>query len=107
MIEEVADPGVQNERTRLAWQRTLLSGLVCSLLVARLLVAVWLELAVAIGVLACATSAAMSLVVTRRYHLNHHALHADRSLADGKTPALAAILVVLAGLGALGYVAVV
>ena len=49
----------------------------------------------------------MSLVVTWRYHLNHDALHADRSLADGKTPALAAILVVLAGVGALGCVAVV
>lgn len=101
MIDEVADPGVQNERTRLAWQRTLLAGLVCSLLVARLLVSQSWQLALLIGALASAVSAAMSIVVTWRYHANHHALHVRRSLADGRTPVLAALLVMLTGLGAL------
>ena len=52
MTQAPWDPGLQNERTGLAWQRTMLAGLVCSLLVARLLAEVWLPLAVLVGLAA-------------------------------------------------------
>ena len=52
MTAATLGPGLQNERTGLAWQRTMLSGLTCSVLVARLLASVSTTLAVIIGLLA-------------------------------------------------------
>lgn len=99
------DPGVQNERTRLAWQRTTLSGLACSLLIARLLAGSSLTLAVAVGLTAVVTSAAVGWLSTRRYAKNNVALHADRLTTGARSHLLVTALVTITALGALVYVA--
>ncbi|SER36534.1 DUF202 domain-containing protein [Microlunatus flavus] len=98
------DTGLQNERTGLAWQRTMLSGLACGLLVTRLLAELSLALAIVTGTLALAATVAFGAVALRRFRLNGEALLAGRALGDGVPPALAALLLGLTGLGALGYV---
>ena len=98
------DVGLQNERTGLAWQRTLLSGLACGILVARLLVGVSLTLAVLTGVLALGASAAFGGVAVRRFRRNARALVDGGTLGDGRPSALAVALLALTGLGALAYV---
>jgi uncharacterized membrane protein YidH (DUF202 family) len=100
------DPGLQNERTGLAWQRTMLAGLTCSLLVARLLAAISLALAVIIGLLALLCTAGLGYVAIRRFRLNNLAIHREEALGDGKANALVSLLVMITALGALLYVAV-
>jgi uncharacterized membrane protein YidH (DUF202 family) len=107
MRERYASAGVQNERTRLAWQRTLLSGLACALLVARVLASLWVSLALAIALLALATTAVMSWLVIERYRVNHNALVARRQLPDAKTPFLVTVLVALSVVGALAYLVLI
>ncbi len=98
------DIGLQNERTGLAWQRTMLSGLACGLLVARLLAGVSLTLALLAGVVALGAAAAFGWVALRRFRLNTRALAAGRHLDDARPAALATALLVVTGLAAAGYV---
>jgi uncharacterized membrane protein YidH (DUF202 family) len=98
------DPGLQNERTRLAWQRTLLAGLACSLLVSRLLVSISLILSVVIGLLALLCTAGLGYMAIRRFRLHNLAIHHEEPLGDGKANALVSMLVVITALGALLYV---
>lgn len=98
------DPGLQHERTGLAWQRTALSGLACSLLVARLLVSLSVTLAVVTGVLALGTTVGLGAVAVDRFHRNGRALAAGEPLGDARPQALAAVLVGLTALAALVYV---
>ena len=100
------DPGLQNERTGLAWQRTMLAGLTCSLLVARLLATISLALAVIIGLLALLCTAGLGYMAIRRFRLNNLAIHREEALGDGKANALVSLLVMITALGALLYVAV-
>ena len=98
------DSGLQNERTGLAWQRTMLSGLACGLLVARLLVDVSLALAVLTGALSLGATAAFGLAALRRFRLNAEALVGGGALGDGRPVALAVLLLGLTALGGLGFV---
>ncbi len=98
------DPGLHNERTGLAWQRTVLSGLGWGLLVARLLADVSLTLAILTGVLALGTSAALGWAALRRFHREARALVAGGRLGDGRPPALAVTLLVVTGAAAAAYV---
>nr|WP_269778799.1 DUF202 domain-containing protein [Microlunatus antarcticus] len=95
---------MQNERTGLAWQRTMLSGLACGLLVARLLAEVSLTLAVLAGVVALGAAAAFGAVALRRFRLNARALVAGRHLDDARPAALATVMLTLTALAAAGYV---
>jgi uncharacterized membrane protein YidH (DUF202 family) len=101
------DPGLQNERTGLAWQRTMLAGLTCSVLVARLLASVSVLLSVIIGLLALLCTAGLGYVAIRRFRLNNAAVHQEEALGDGKVNALTSLLVVLTAIGGLLYVVVV
>jgi uncharacterized membrane protein YidH (DUF202 family) len=101
------DPGLQNERTGLAWQRTLLSGLTCSVLVVRLLASVSTTLAVIIGLLALLGTAALGGLAIHRFRRHHFALADEQVAGGGRSSALLSGLVVLTALGALAYVALV
>jgi uncharacterized membrane protein YidH (DUF202 family) len=100
------DPGLQNERTGLAWQRTMLAGLTCSLLVARLLASISLLLSVILGLGALLCTAGLGWVAIRRFRLNNLAIHQEEALGDGRANALLSLLVVMTALGALLYVLV-
>ena len=65
------DPGLQSERTGLAWQRTMLAGLTCSLLVARLLASVSIFLSVILGLMALLCTAGLGWLAIRRFRLNN------------------------------------
>jgi uncharacterized membrane protein YidH (DUF202 family) len=98
------DPGLQNERTGLAWQRTLLSGMTCGLLVARLLAEAYPAIAIVVGVAAIAASASLGALAVQRFRRNARALPAGRPSEDGRPVALVTGLLVLTAAGALAYV---
>ncbi len=94
------DPGLQSERTALAWQRTLLSGLACSLVVARLVALVSWPAAAVTGLAAVGTTAALAVLARRRFRHNDEAVRWHRPLADGRAPLLLCVLVVLTAVAA-------
>jgi uncharacterized membrane protein YidH (DUF202 family) len=106
MTEGPWDAGLQNERTGLAWQRTLLSGLTCSLLVARLLATVSLNLALALGLLALLCTAGLGALAVHRFRRQGVALLSGQPLEDGRSHALLAALTIGTALGALLYITV-
>ncbi len=101
------DPGLQSERTGLAWQRTLLSGLACALVVARLLALVSWTAAVVAGLLALGTTAGLGLVAVRRFRRNDAALRRHTALADGRGPLLLTALVTVTASAAAAFVLLV
>jgi uncharacterized membrane protein YidH (DUF202 family) len=100
------DPGLQNARTGLAWQRTMLAGLTCSLLVARLLASISIFLSVIIGLVALLCTAGLGWLAIRRFRLNNLAIHREEALGDGRANALLSMLVMTTALGALLYLSV-
>lgn len=107
MSGELWDKAAQNERTQLSWQRTTLSGLACSLVVARLLAPTSLVLAVTVALAAIVTTALLGLLSRRRYTAYNRALHRGDPIGDGRTHLLTSALVVITGAGALVYLLMV
>lgn len=97
------DPGLQNERTGLAWQRTMLSGLACGLLMARLLTGVSVALAVIVALLALGGTATLGWVALRRFRRTSRLLHADRPVGGALPQALITAVLLVAGVAALIY----
>jgi uncharacterized membrane protein YidH (DUF202 family) len=95
-----SDPGLQNERTALAWQRTLLSGLACSLVVARLVGLVSWPTAVVTALAGVGTAAALAVLARRRFRHNDAAVRRHDPLADARAPLLLCVLVVVTGVAA-------
>ena len=97
------DSGLQNERTGLAWQRTMLAGLTCSLLVARLLAEVSVVLAGALGLVALLTTAGLGWMAVKRFRSNSNALHARRPIGDARPQLMISVVVTLTALGGLMF----
>jgi uncharacterized membrane protein YidH (DUF202 family) len=95
------DSGLQNERTGLAWQRTMLAGLTCGLLVARLLAGISVVIAMVIGLAALLTTAGLGWMAVSRFRSNSLALHARRPVGDARPQLLISLVVTLTALGAL------
>jgi uncharacterized membrane protein YidH (DUF202 family) len=100
------DPGLQNERTGLAWQRTMLAGLTCSLLVARLLTTVSITVGAIVGLLAMLCTAALGWIAIGRFRRHDAALWASEPVGDGRSNALLSALVIITAAGALLYVSI-
>ncbi len=101
------DPGLQPERTGLAWQRTLLAGLTCSLLVARLVAEISVPVAALLALLALGCTAGIGWIAILRFRRHQHALHNENVVGGGRTNLLLAGLVAVTAAGALLFVAVV
>ena len=101
--ERTYDPGAQNERTRLAWQRTVLSLTVTGLVAGRLLASRHAPAAVALATLTLLGWLGITLLLRARYRASHRALHAAAHLPDGRANLALTAFVLLVGLGSLAY----
>lgn len=101
------DPGLQPERTGLAWQRTALALMVGSLVAARILGELAGPAASLFGFAGAIASVVLLLSAHRRYGEHHRRLVAegDRApLADARLIAYLTVLTSAAGLVAIGIV---
>ncbi len=100
------DPGLQNERTTLAWQRTTLSGLACALIIARLIFGHSAVTAITIAAIAIIIAITLGRLSASRYKINNATWSSSRLGTDGRTPAVLTLLVMIIAGGAIGYVLV-
>jgi hypothetical protein len=82
----------------------MLAGLVCGLLVARLLAEIMPVLAVLTGLAALLGTAGLGWVALRRFRRNADALPAGRAIGDGRPAALISAVVALTAFSALVFV---
>jgi uncharacterized membrane protein YidH (DUF202 family) len=94
------DPGLQNERTALAWMRSGLALLVAALVLAR--ISAELRTTVGLGLSAGCVILAAGVVTAapRRYERAAVALHERRPLPDGRVNAAMSALAALLGVAA-------
>lgn len=101
--ETVWDPGLQPERTSLAWQRTWLALLSAGLIVARLVAHYASAAGVAIAAGSVLLAAALGRIGSRRYADLHHRLHTDTPLGRGGFNLLLLGSFLMVGAGGLAY----
>lgn len=102
---EPFDPGLQPERTLLAWQRTCLALGVGSALVIRLTTEAVGAIGIVLGIAGVTTTAAAYLGIRLRYRRVHEHLSTARDLpTEGTALALLAIALLLLGAGAAAYI---
>ncbi|WP_051515605.1 DUF202 domain-containing protein [Candidatus Blastococcus massiliensis] len=98
------DPGLQLERTTLAWRRTVLSGYGAALLIGRLLLD--RSPVAAVGLAACAT--VLVTVIGARAALRHRTadtrLRTNEDLPDARLYGAVTVLILLVGVMALATV---
>jgi putative membrane protein len=102
-----SDPGLQPERTLLAWRRTCLGLAVASAVAIRLATTPHGRAAVILGGTALILSGAGWIIATRRYVRAHRDLTAAPSTLghDGTMVAITAAATVLLGLAAIALIA--
>lgn len=99
-----SDPGLQPERTALAWVRTALSVPIATLVMIRFSAHYSLVAALVFAVTAFPLSIAAVLLAWRRSAHSAHTFHRDTPLPDATLPALLTVVVILLGAAAIGYV---
>ncbi|KUL55376.1 hypothetical protein ADL22_00310 [Streptomyces sp. NRRL F-4489] len=104
MTARLPDPGLQNERTALAWMRTTLSLLAAAAITTRL--ALPARGAAVLAILSADALPALYLFTAsaRRYRGTHRALHRGTALPDARLPLLLTAITVQNAVVALLYV---
>jgi len=100
-----ADPGLQPERTLLAWRRSCLALAVASAVIVRFAGESIGALSAILGIVGIAAAAAAYIVASRRYRTAHQSVAHDEKLApDGLALALVTLTLLLVCVGAIAYV---
>ena len=105
MVDPPYDPGLQNERTSLAWSRTALALVVAVLLAARITLGELGLLTIIFTIFTLPLAVGVLVSASRRYRSAHHALHAPGTfLPDARLPAAVTVLVLSLAAIELAYV---
>ncbi|MFD7106013.1 DUF202 domain-containing protein [Streptomyces celluloflavus] len=100
------DPGLQPERTALAWQRTALSQVTVALGLAHVTSHHSLPLTIALLLVALPLTAVLLHAVSRRTARTDHQLRSTTSLRQGRLPYALTALTVTTGIAALAFLVV-
>lgn len=99
------DPGLQPERTLLAWRRTALALAVASIIIVRFTLELYGGFAIIVGAVGLGLALAAAWLAHRRYVAAHTELHRSGTLPSGGIlVALLAVTVGLLGLASAAFV---